>query len=468
MHALSAGRAGTYVHVEPRLSMTAANADQWLRNAPGTEGALALAMLKAILDEGLAAPGVDARGLGAAVQGVDVAAVASRSGVSAETIKHVAHNLAASKAGLAIGGGAAVSGTNATDTQVAINLLNVAIGAVGKRVRFGADAALGKASAYAEMLALTQAMAKGEIEVLILGDVNPVFTMPAKAGFAEALAKVPLVVSLANRPSESNAKAHIVLPALHWLESWGDYAAEEGVVGLMQPAMGPVEIGGRPVDAKSVGGTLLSVGRQALGVEAGKGPLGAATFGDYVKAEWTAAAKDLGKGKPFVEFWEESLRRGGVWRETPAPAVTLRPEGARVRAEPAALEGSGTHALLVVPLGPLLRRPRRRSRLAAGSARPHDPGDVGRLGGDSQCHRGQARSRPRRPRHADLAPRPRRPARVSGGGAASRGGGGGAWGRATLSPGPTPSPAGSTPEPTRSCSWGRRRRPPRVVFRISA
>ena len=137
--------------------MTAANADQWLRNAPGTEGALALAMLKAILDEGLAAPGVDARGLGAAVQGVDVAAVASRSGVPAETIKHVAHNLAASKAGLAIGGGAAVSGTNATDTQVAINLLNVAIGAVGKRVRFGADAALGKASAYAEKLALTQA-----------------------------------------------------------------------------------------------------------------------------------------------------------------------------------------------------------------------------------------------------------------------------------------------------------------------
>ena len=37
MHALSAGKAGTYVHVEPRLSMTAANADRWIRNAPGTE-----------------------------------------------------------------------------------------------------------------------------------------------------------------------------------------------------------------------------------------------------------------------------------------------------------------------------------------------------------------------------------------------------------------------------------------------
>jgi len=32
--------------------------------------------------------------------------------------------------------------------------------------------------------------------VLILADVNPVYGMPPKSGFADALAKVPLVVSL--------------------------------------------------------------------------------------------------------------------------------------------------------------------------------------------------------------------------------------------------------------------------------
>jgi molybdopterin-containing oxidoreductase family iron-sulfur binding subunit len=349
MHALSAGKAGTFVHVEPRLSMTAANADQWLRNAPGTEGPLALAMLKVIVDEGLVAPGVDARALAGAVGGVDVAAVATQSGVPADAIKRVAHDLAASKAGLVLGGGAAVSGPNATDMLQAVNLLNVALGAVGKRVRFGAEAA--PAGTYADMLALTQAMAKGEIEVLILGDVNPVYTMPPKAGFAEALAKVPMVVSLANRPSETTVKAHVVLPALHWLESWGDHVAAPGVVGLMQPAMGPVEIGGKPVDGRPVGGIMLSIGRQALGLtaEAGKGGLQTATFADYVKAEWTGTARDAAKGKPFAEFWEESLRRGGLWRETPAPAVTVRPEGLRVKAETARLEGDGTHALLVVP-----------------------------------------------------------------------------------------------------------------------
>ena len=349
MHALSAGKAGTFVHVEPRLSMTAANADQWLRNAPGTEGPLALAMLKVIVDEGLVAPGADARALGGAVQGIDVAAIATQSGVPADTIKRVAHDLAASKTGLVLGGGAAVSGSNATDMLQAVNLLNVAIGAVGKRVRFGGETA--HAGTYADMLALTQAMAKGEIEVLVLGDVNPVYTMPPKSGFVEALAKVPMVVSLANRPSETTVKAHVVLPALHWLETWGDHVAAPGVVGLMQPAMGPVEIGGKPVDGRAIGGIFLSLGRQALGLtaEPGKGGLQTPTFADYVKAEWGTIAREGAKGKPFPEFWEESLRRGGYWRETPAPAPSLRPEALRVKAEVARLEGDGTHALLVVP-----------------------------------------------------------------------------------------------------------------------
>ena len=47
-----------------------------------------------------------------------------------------------------------MTGTNATETQIAINLLNVALGAYPKLVRFGGDSTLGKASPYAEMLSL--------------------------------------------------------------------------------------------------------------------------------------------------------------------------------------------------------------------------------------------------------------------------------------------------------------------------
>ena len=349
MHAFFQGKQGTFVHVEPRMSLTAANADQWLRNAPGTEGALALAMLKVILDEGLQAPGADLNTLRAAIRSADVAGAASASGVPAEAIETVARELAGSRGGLVIGGGMAATGSNATETLVAVNLLNAAIGAVGRRVRFGTASPFSRVSPYSDMTALAQAMAAGQIEVLVLVDVNPVYAMPPKSGFAEALAKVPLVVTLAGRPSETTARAHLVLPVLHSLESWGDYMAEEGVLGLMQPAMGPVPIEGKPIAAKSTGDVLLSVGRKALGLEEDKGPLKWASFQDFLKEEWQKVAKDYGSTAPFPDFWEAALRRGGVWRTPAEPTVSLRPEAGRMAAAPIKLDGDGSHVLMVYP-----------------------------------------------------------------------------------------------------------------------
>src|SRR5262249_2813078 len=68
MHAFFQGRSGTFVQVEPRLSLPAANSDEWVRNAPGTEGQLALAILRVIVDEGLQAPGADVATLRAATR----------------------------------------------------------------------------------------------------------------------------------------------------------------------------------------------------------------------------------------------------------------------------------------------------------------------------------------------------------------------------------------------------------------
>src|SRR2546423_1854353 len=113
------------------------------------------------------------------------------SGFPAERIKHVAEVFGRAKSALAVGGGVAATGTNATATLVAINLLNAATGNVGKTVRFGPDSAYGKVSPFSEVVALTQAMAKGEIDVLLLGPgVNPAFTLPGGVKFAEAAGKV--------------------------------------------------------------------------------------------------------------------------------------------------------------------------------------------------------------------------------------------------------------------------------------
>ena len=122
--------------------------------------------------------------------------VADESGVDAKTIEHIAEAFGRGKPSLAIGGGAAVSGSNATPTQIAINLLNAAVGNVGRTVRFGADWAYGKVTPFADVARLVEAMAAGEIEALVLGPgVNPAFTLPGGLKAAEALAKVPFIVS---------------------------------------------------------------------------------------------------------------------------------------------------------------------------------------------------------------------------------------------------------------------------------
>jgi len=305
MHSFRDGRAGTYIHVEPRQSLTASNADEWVRNAPGTEGLLALAILKVMVDEGAA----DKR-FAEAVASVDLKRAADDSGVGVETIKHIAKVFSHAKPGLAVGSGVAVSGTNATQTQVAINLLNAAAGNVGRTVRFGPDSAYGKVSPYSEVASLAGAMANGEVEVLILGPgVNPAFTLPSGLKLADAIRKVPLVVSFANVPDQTSELAHVVLPSTHWLESWGDYAPREGVVGFLQPTMSPIR------DARPMGDTLLRIGRAVLGVEEGKGPIPWPTFEQYVKGAWTHLVKgDL----------EGALRRGGVYGDVAAAPVTAK------------------------------------------------------------------------------------------------------------------------------------------------
>ena len=51
------GRRGLHVQVDPRFSMTAANADEWVPVRPGGEGVLAMSMAYVIIRDGLGDPG---------------------------------------------------------------------------------------------------------------------------------------------------------------------------------------------------------------------------------------------------------------------------------------------------------------------------------------------------------------------------------------------------------------------------
>ena len=315
------GTRPAFVYAGPRLNLTAANADAWLPIRPGTEGVLALGMMHVILQEGLvplAAP--EKERLWSVAKAYDPLTVAGRSDLPPEVVPQVARAFVTHRPSLALGGGVPASGPKATASLVAINMLNAIAGNLGQTIRFGPDSSLALASSYADIRRLVEAMGRGEIAVLLLHGVNPLFTLPEATGFAEALAKVPLVVSFSSFPDETTRSAHLVLPEHTPLESWGDYEPQRGVHGLLQPAMRPV------FDTKAVGDVLLAVAKR-MGGEAAK-LLPAESFQRYLQEVWRGHQQRLSPQIPFDEFWEAALKQGGVWEEIPEERVRLRGEAA--------------------------------------------------------------------------------------------------------------------------------------------
>src|SRR5262249_18725857 len=130
------GMRGTLVQVEPRLSLTGANADVWLPARPGTEGVVALGLAHTIIYAGLreaTAAGRD-RSL---IEGRrderptrPAEGVENATGGRAARIERLAGNLAERGPAVVIVGGAPLAHTNGLFTALAVNALNALIGAV--------------------------------------------------------------------------------------------------------------------------------------------------------------------------------------------------------------------------------------------------------------------------------------------------------------------------------------------------
>jgi len=338
------GRTTRFVQIEPRLSMTGASADAWHAIAPQTEGLVAAAMVQVIVSEQRAqgVPVEDAARIGELVAGMSPDAVSGETGLSADRIRELARAFSDPARGpgrtLAVGGGAGVSGANATAAQVAVSLLNHVAGNVGSTVDFSAASTVDPAT-FGDMQALAGAMWAGEIELAIVNDVNPVFAMPGAADFAGALAEVPFVAALSSLPDETTAQADLLLPVHTALESWGDSNPRQGVWGLMQPTMRPV------FDTRHVGDLLIDVAR-ALGGDMTAFLPRRGDFYRYLREAWEAmqpvpepvaqapaadpqapAADEAPPPEPpdFETWWADALRRGGVTLPAAPVEVSLRP-----------------------------------------------------------------------------------------------------------------------------------------------
>ncbi|MFM8558968.1 MAG: molybdopterin-dependent oxidoreductase [bacterium] len=327
--------AGHFVAVEPRLSTTAASADEWVAPKPGTEYALALGLAHVICNENLGSAAAERAAVKAAVAAYTPDAVAQQTEVPADTIGRLARLFAKSGPSLAIAGGVATQGTQGTALAAAVNLLTHAAGNTNRTVRFDRTLDLSGLASFAQLVREFEGMAAGQVDVLLVSGTNPVYATPAWSGAAEAMAKVPFKVALATAKDETAEACDLILPLSHSLESFGDAWSARGVYSLQQPAMKRLPM----FDSRSFGDALMAIGKQA-----GVGANWPESFHDVLRARGQTLHARFGKGRDFDTFWMESLRDGGVFEDVAAAPVRFTASFPFAASE---RQGDGPLALLV-------------------------------------------------------------------------------------------------------------------------
>lgn len=294
-----------FFFVGPRNSLTAANADTWIKVRPGDEYLIALGMLRVILDESLAHDLSDPLkgAIEQSLAGFSLDSIAKSSGVDREEIQDLARKFAQAKRPLAVSEGQ--GSPNALETSVATNLLCSLFPGTAELMDFNSPSALSDTARASDMKELSQRMEGGDIDLILIHRANPAFSLPASWKFAGNLEKVPMIVSFSSWIDETSAHAHVLLPAHTPLESWGEYSPRKNVLGLMQPAMGQL------FQTRLLGDILLSMAKK----HDKEGKFAQKDFHEMLMDSWRKRWKASGSGKAFNLFWLETVQAGGWWEK---------------------------------------------------------------------------------------------------------------------------------------------------------
>jgi anaerobic selenocysteine-containing dehydrogenase len=244
-------RGGKMVVLDPRRSETAEVADEHLFIRPGGDAAFLLALLKTILDEGLARPGrlaEFAEGLtdaARAVQALDMPALVQYSGIDATVIQRIAREFAQADGAACYGRMGVSTQRYGTLCQWVIQLINIFTGNLDReggmlfpepaldlvhnpaskpghfgqwqsRVRglpeFGGELPV---AALAEEI---ETPGEGQIRAFISIAGNPVLSTPNGRRLDRALASLEFMVSFDIYLNETTRHADVILPPTSALE----------------------------------------------------------------------------------------------------------------------------------------------------------------------------------------------------------------------------------------------------------
>jgi anaerobic selenocysteine-containing dehydrogenase/Fe-S-cluster-containing dehydrogenase component len=330
------------IWVGPRLCLTGASADQWLRVRPGGEAIAALALLRWLCDPASAVPGLapESREVFDAMTPWDPTGALERSGVSESMLAALGEELARRRPSAILGPGVLSSGPQVMQLAAAVLLLNYVLGNVGRTVLYGLTPPEEVPAPFAAVRSLVSDMESGRVGLLLVHHADLVGTTPAALGAASAVGKVPFVVSFSDRLDATTKLAHWVLPDHHALESFGDLSPRRGITALTQPVMVPLW------GTRSASQTLMDL---AAKLSAPSAPVPGGNYVDLVLSRSERLFPGLSDDE-LASARRAAFERGGVY-------ATMRPEAVRLRdidrdllrADPPEQAAAGTLPLVVYP-----------------------------------------------------------------------------------------------------------------------
>ena len=283
-----------WVHVEPHLSLTGANADGRIVVRPWQEPVFLAFLLRHLMEKGPRRHGFP-REISEALPRMSVERASEATGIPAGALKEVGDRIAHARHPLVIAGGVSTSHPGGLEVAAAACMIQWVTGAVPGLVDFGERENYESAGTFRDMEDLTAGLKRGQVGVLFLSRTNPVFSLPGRYAFRENLKKAKLSVAIGDLPDETMQEVDLFLPLSHALESWGDVEPRRGVLSLQKPVLKTLH------DTLSEGDMLLRL----LHGSAGEGT--ASEYRDFLFDAWRKRFGESGRSA-FLEqgYFEES------------------------------------------------------------------------------------------------------------------------------------------------------------------
>lgn len=284
-------------------SLTGANADLRFRIKPSQQLDVVMALLHEIIVKKAQSKFAGDSRIKNTLEGFASAAAGLPGG--AENVAKIASWLLENKGkSLVVAGGLATQTAWSKDLQVAVNLLNSVLDNDGNTVDYKNSFAGNQATA-ADLTELIEKLKAGQIKTLIIHRNNPLYSLPASSGFADAMKKAEMVLYTGDRNDETGLFCDYLIPDNHPMEAWNDSEAVAGMFAIQQPTIRPL------YDTRSFQLSLMTWAYLAE-----KGPKRLTvneTYYDYLREYWkTEIFPKHGKGQSFDAFWDAALQAGVV------------------------------------------------------------------------------------------------------------------------------------------------------------